>query len=185
MGVELREFVKIKNFDKLAGKLSAKLADNSRYHICEEKLDKLSWPDPVHDQGICDFKPLGMWYGFGDSWLRFLEEEAEYYAWALHRIDRARFIYRLRLDTRKILRLDGKRDFNSFTYKYGMALPSRGPKHNLLIDWEQVSKVYSGIEIRGCESWMNEYLWYDGWSCASGCLWSGNGLRGIEVAYEF
>src|SRR6185437_11997353 len=109
--VAVTELVKIKNFHSLERKIGLVLTANSRFHMTDGPLKKLSWPIPSEDQGVADFKPLGLWYSFGDSWLHLLMQRAEWDFWALERLDKFTHLYHVKTNSRRILRLETKADF--------------------------------------------------------------------------
>ena len=93
--------------------------------------------------------------------------------WRLKKLEDIRYIYKIRPNYVNILRLRKTNQINSFTKKY---LLSDGK----YIDWDKVSKKYSGIDIRYNSKWENN-KWYDGWDLSSGCIWSSNGLISSEI----
>jgi hypothetical protein len=50
-----------------------------------------------------------------------------------------------------------------------------------IINWNWVMGIYKGIIIN---PYLYErrytYLWYNGWDCASGCIWDTNCIKSIE-----
>jgi hypothetical protein len=46
------------------------------------------------------------------------------------------------------------------------------------IMWKEVAEEHSGIVVAPYSRSRREtYLWYHGWSCASGCIWDTNAIR--------
>lgn len=184
MGVELTEIVSLKQLTKLKSKIGVKLPVRGRFHHSPRRIKKLK-NEKLDDLGVADYKPNGLWYSLGDSWLRFLEQESSYFSWSLHRIDSYKFVYRVTVDPRKILRLNTPEDFEKFTDRFGVVLPSRGREGNFLINWQEVFVYHHGIEVRGCDDWMGKWLWFDGWDCASGCIWDSSAIKKLELVAEY
>jgi len=70
----------------------------------------------------------------------------------------------------KILILRNLNDLKEFTYTYGYSYYGSSR-----IDWVAVAKKYHGILITPYQSVnysCEEYQWYYGWDCASGCVWN-------------
>jgi len=74
-------------------------------------------------------KPDGIWYSWGDIWLKHLVDQVELdkdskFDWAIKRVQAIKYVYRLKLDYSNILRLRTFKDLLSFTGTYGIAYDS-------------------------------------------------------------
>lgn len=106
------------------------------------------------------FKPVGLWYSCGPSWLEWIETEMP--SW----LDRYTAIYEIKVDLRKMVVLRTPLAITGFSAKYG------DPKNDFIIDWPRVAKGNGGIEICPYQ-WSSRlvHTWYYPWDVASGCIW--------------
>lgn len=140
--------------------------------------------EPVQAQQQPGDKPMGLWYGIDDSWLAWCESEQQ--EWIGNRF------YRLNVDTSKLLLIGRDMSLDEFAKKYhvnppyydemakkGLPIPENIMR--FYIDWPEVTKRWSGIEIP-FYSWRHrrELLWYYTWDVASGCIWKADALLGFE-----
>jgi hypothetical protein len=120
-------------------------------------------------------KPRGLWYGVGDSWLRWCESEQ--LDWIHH------YTYALTLAPgANILRLKSLADLTRFQNKYGFHHPGMFEDEKYTdIDWPRVAKDYDGIEIAPY-IWRARFtmLWYYGWDVASGCIWNARAVKSFK-----
>lgn len=186
MSVAVRKYTQLPNLKTLHKKVGVSLHGRQRFHTTDEKLSKLKWNDHAwNDFGVADYKPIGLWYSFGNRWLKFLERQSSWYDWSLERLDEIKYLYQVRVNTSKMLRLRTDNDFIAFTAEFGVELPSRGPRMNYLINWKAVGMKYAGIEVPECEEWMEDFLWFDGWDCASGCVWHQDAFKDYKLIKKF
>lgn len=121
-------------------------------------------------------KPSGLWYSLGLSWIDWCAAEDF--------IDEG-YLFELFIDEEKLLKLKTAKDVYKFTDKYFKTLVPIKTKHKYLasfIDWKQVKKEHPyGIEIAPY-NWecRFELIWYNGWDCASGCIWDLNIIKGVK-----
>jgi len=106
------------------------------------------------------FKPCGLWYGIGDSWLEWMESEMP--DWLP---DPGHFLVEIGISD-EVLVIDNDRRFAGFRRRFEM----RG-----LIDWVSVAREYSGIEISPYFWEYRMLTWYYPWDCASGVIWRPSG----------
>jgi hypothetical protein len=140
-------------------------------------MEDVDWK--THGNGI--FKPPGLWYGFGDSWIDWCEAEG------FHTGEKAdRYAFKLDLNVGVILQLHSVEDIDLFTKKYLTPIPVVGwPKHLdplAKIDWQQVAQLWAGIEINPYqyERRMTRHtFWYYPWDCASGVVWRSSAVSSI------
>ena len=117
------------------------------------------------------YKPTGLWYGIGTSWIDWLQsEEPEWMKEKLYKIE----------INNSVMRIRTKKEFVDFSKKYGILpsyLTTRDPKH-VDIDWPAVAKTYTGIEINPYQHSMRlAYSWYYTWDVASGCIWNVSAVK--------
>lgn len=116
-------------------------------------------------------KPKGLWYGIGDSWISFLQNEMPTYV--------EKFLYEIEIFPEKILLIDNEERFKLFYEKY-KADKFGGTDDD--IDWKMVSGDFSGIEINPYFwNFRLKYNWYYGWDVASGCIWKKDAIKSIKL----
>lgn len=96
----------------------------------------------------------------------------------------------------KVLLISNEKDLLLFTKRYGFIDANYKKEFSYLksyfksmthfatrIDWYQVSKHYAGIEICPHLVACQEYLWYDMFDVASGCVWNLPAIvRSVKIA---
>jgi len=131
-----------------------------------------------------DLKPEGVWYGCGDSWLKWMSREVP--KW----LDAVNYIYELELDQEFILTITNEEQFKRFEREYWGRAPWQGrggwtdtgpPDGQFeMIEWDTLIGQYDGIEI--CpylqQFRMSNSQWYYTWDVASGCIWDSESLIG-------
>jgi len=122
----------------------------------------------VKDQNI-NFKPCGLWYSVGTSWLDWCE--VENFGFGSH-------LYEVSMDRSGMLIIDTDEKFVAFNDEYKV-----GGKY-CQVDWLRVSESYTGIEISPY-NWDRrsrwDSYWYYSWDVASGCIWDVSGVAIKEV----
>ena len=112
---------------------------------------------------ITGAKPLGLWYGIGQSWQEWCEEEMPHW---VHD-----YSYIIEPDLSKMLIISNEKEFEEFHKKYSS---DSWKTYTWEIDWAAVAKDYDGIEISPYLPnfrMSTQHLWYYGWDIASGCIW--------------
>lgn len=113
------------------------------------------------------FKPKGIWYGIGTSWIDWVRTEMP--EWE------DEHVFKLDVNESEMLMIHTLEDLYSFTNKYG---GSDG-----LINWNLVADEYGGIEISPY-MWQarmdRRTWWYYPWDVASGCIWNKETITNIE-----
>ncbi len=119
------------------------------------------------------FKPTGLWYGFGTSWIDFIraempERETEH-------------VFKIDIYDDDIIDVDKEGMFLWFSKRYKDP-EKEGRFGNHKIDWPEVTKKYKGIEFpiyfdkyRGDP----EHQWYYPWDIASGCIWDLSAIKKV------
>jgi len=128
------------------------------------------------------YKPKGLWYGFGTSWLEWVRSEMP--DWEKD----YKSIFLLEINESSVLKLSSKEELIEFTKNYSPSHNSIGPSSTSysernLIDWSMVANKYAGIEINPYiySARMDEFTnWYYPWDVASGCIWRKSGIKSIN-----
>ena len=151
------------------------LSVHSNDRIIMTKHDSIDFK-PTPNQEI-SFKPKGLWYGIGDSWIRWVKSEMP--DWDDDNV------FKIDIDENKILRITNYEELVAFEEKYNAMRPEDRTVRNYSammamryrsIDWGMVAKDYAGIEIAPyIYKARYEHMWYYGWDVASGCIW-GDGV---------
>ena len=116
-------------------------------------------------------KPKGLWYGFGDSWIRWVRNEMP--EWEKPHLNT------VTIDQTNVLKIDIG-NIHSFqkTYRFHDNIDWR-------IDWDKVSKYYKGVEIPNYDSlrglrYDSDFLWLYGWDVSSGCIWDTSAVITVD-----
>jgi len=164
---------KIKSLSKFCKKLrySQRIVFSDEGNL-EEQFDDLKQREKSW------YKPSGLWYGFGRSWIGYLETLIKYehdVLWAKKRLSQITHIYRLTLND-TILRVHTEKEMAKFENEYA----TKGRRG---VWWSRLAEKYNGIEIRFHYSYMkrSEDNWYDGWDVSSGCVWNKSGIKKINL----
>ena len=147
------------------------IKDNySNARIIMSKSDNIEFK-PTPNQEI-SFKPKGLWYGIGDSWISWVKSEMP--DWENDNV------FMIEINENLILRITNYNELVEFEDKYSTKnLDVNGGKSALRarldykqIDWSKVAKDFAGIEIAPyIYKARYEHMWYYGWDIASGCIW--------------
>jgi hypothetical protein len=116
-------------------------------------------------------KPDGIWYDCEGEWKDFCETDLSGYDQRGYDI-----VYEIIPNEPTVLFITNDQEFDRFEEEYG-----RKGRYELVIDWNEVSKKYAGIEI--CPYLRNkrmDHAWYYPWDVASGCIWAPGGAKAIE-----
>jgi len=120
-----------------------------------------------------DIKPVGLWYGFGNTWLEWCQSEMPHWIGGL--------LYEIIIPSNKdILLMKTPKELKQFTEKYYDREMSKFSKtmKKWYIDWNKVASEYDGIEINPYVYQMRFKLgWYYSWDVGSGCIWNTRGCK--------
>jgi hypothetical protein len=157
--------------DEVSDELYAKIKSN--YHndrIIVSKDESLSFDVNTIGQQELRRKPKGLWYGIGDSWIKWVKS-------GMPNWDHKN-VYRLDIDDSKMKVIRNYGELIAFDREYGTKETYNGDR---MIDWVKVAEKFSGIEIAPFifEGHMN-IEWYYGWDVASGCIWSSGVINKVE-----
>jgi hypothetical protein len=153
----------------------------------EQKILALSEPwkgFPSDIQQEKGFKPNGVWYGCGDSWLKWMSHEMP--EW----LDQVNYVYELEINDEFMKVITNAEQFKSFEHEFWARAPYQkktehgGPHGGIyqMINWPLLADIdWDGIEI--CPYlWefrlSNSEGWYYPWDVASGCIWDSEALVG-------
>lgn len=118
-----------------------------------------------------DIKPKGLWYSFGDDWIKWSKENMEY---------SYKYFYQVIFPTSKhIAKLNSKEDALKFTEKY---MPKSDMVSSMIIDWPMVARDYDGIEIQHYNEEIRFQVgWCSGLDVPSGCIWNLSNIQLKEL----
>ena len=166
------------------------------YHYSKQKLELDR--NRVYDQSIRTLisNPVGFWVSpdCDEGWEAYLKREE---------VDLEDLAYKTEIILNvpaNIKIIDTMDKLQEFADKY-KSLPEfyRGVKddglratilkdgNNLVPDWGNVAKDYSGIMIIPfrddcCKDFYSNTTWYYGWDCASGCIWDLSVIKCVKSA---
>jgi hypothetical protein len=121
-------------------------------------------------------KPNGLWVSVGDSWKQWSECEE-------FRLDNLAQVSEVVLkEDALVLHISTYGQLQDFAREYRAPSPewSRSDSsymQSYWMDWARVASEFQGILIAPY-SWSarHDYMWYNGWDCASGCIWDAEAL---------
>jgi hypothetical protein len=127
-------------------------------------------------------KPTGLWYSFGDEWARWMSIEMP------HWLDSVGFLYRLEVDTEKIIVLGDEDDALEFSEDYAIEITGDEWDPMYYVNWAEVAEDFAGIEVgfelpRGNAN-PEELFWLEGWDVASGCIWDTSAITSWGLVAE-
>lgn len=126
--------------------------------------------DPYHGG-----KPTGgIWYSYGNEWID--------YAFNNSLGHLRMFVHELFIETSKIVKIHDQKSKEDFEAKYGKKV-SNGPYGDLLINWPQVVKDYSGVEV--IKNGLTGDTWQTYWDIPSGCIWDQSAIRDSKLLYVY
>jgi len=144
--------------------LKTKYKDSRVIMSKEEKITFRNNPEQkIH------FKPKGLWYGIGASWVDWIRNEQP--DWEED------YTHIINVDLSKIKVIRNYQELIEFNDEYGTK-----EKSSADIDWMKVSKDYSGIEIAPYiykARYDREVFWYYAWDVASGCIWNSDAIINV------
>lgn len=107
------------------------------------------------------WKPKGLWYGIGTSWIDWVEREEP--GW------KGEYIYKIKL-AGGVLQITNRQQLQKFHDDYQAEQVYGGGQ---FINWKPVAYKWKGIEIAPYQGWARMKLtWYYPWDVASGCIWN-------------
>ncbi len=149
-----------------------KLKNTQRIHASKSSVLQFR---NVQNQRL-SVKPRGLWYGFGSSWLDWVESEMP--SWR----DSTKHLFALEIDSSKVCTIDNIDTLETFHELYAVAWKDIDAD---MIDWSAVAHDYDGVEINpftrhlSFELWQ-KFPWYSSWDVSSGCLWNDRALINVR-----
>jgi hypothetical protein len=173
------EIARMKTMMNVMGEVSDETYNDIKINHSDSRLvmsknDSIEFK-PTPNQEI-SFKPKGLWYGIGDSWIKWVRSEMP--DWEVDNV------FKIDINENKILKVTNYKELVEFENKYAAtrekddnrsysAMMSTRYKG---IDWGAVAKDFAGIEIAPyIYEARYEHMWYYGWDVESGCIW-GDGV---------
>jgi hypothetical protein len=151
--------------DDVYNRINDKYADA---RIVMSKHDMIKFKPISIDEQWANPKPEGLWYGIGSSWI-------DWVRWEIPERESDN-VFKIDVDEGKMLLIRDNDELDSFVEKYGVE-----EFRSMMIDWAKVASEYGGIEISPyLYEEKREYMWYDGWDVASGCIWGDGVIVNIE-----
>ena len=149
--------------------------NNERIVMSHE--DKINFkPTPIDKQKVGP-KPRGFWYGFGSSWLDFVRSGEP--DWETN------YVHLVKVNDSKILKISTFDELSAFTEEFGVESEDASYMQTPYINWPEVAKLYSGIEINPyIIQGRRKFDWYYPWDVASGCVWGEDSIVSIELLDE-
>lgn len=166
--------------------LLPKLA-KGRYYITDEPFESFR---EVTQPVLPSDKPEGLWYSYGDHWFQFILGDGE-------TLGVKRYVYKINIDTKFVLRLRGAKAIDGFTEEYGPGGSHVDPNDGAAmlrwlarlnwINWTRLSKNYAGIEIAPY-CWARRLTmhtqWYYSWDVASGVVWDKKAVKKVTLVED-
>lgn len=129
-------------------------------------------------------KPCGFWItdDSEDCWRSWCTGER----WGLERLTHK---HEIDLDEDRILVLNSEWEVTAFARQYNVDNwwgPAGEPRkwRDRCIDWPRLAGDYAGIIITPY-IWAlrlaDDYSWYYGWDCASGCIWDASAIKDVRL----
>ena len=146
--------------------LISKNYSNSRIIMSEyTEINFKSIPISKQSHG---FKPLGLWYGIGTSWIDWVKINMR--DWEYNNI------FEIKIDESKILKINNVKILREFTSEYTVPFGGIKSESNDLkmIDWNRFCTDKSGIEIDPFIITTLYDMWISTWDVESGCVWDDN-----------
>lgn len=165
--------------DILEGKYKS-WGSKERIHVSSKKINNLE--NYTNQQKLTSLKPIGIWYAFGEQWLKWVYSEEMFGSWGK---DYDRYRYKIYVDESKILKLLTVQDITQFAQKYSY----KDEPYNSLINWGKVTKNYSGFEVPNyfdsdIYKLRRNYLWLYSLDVPSGCIWNPDAITKIKLIGE-
>jgi hypothetical protein len=147
------------------------MKQTQRTHMTDQENLELFNANPI-DQSGKTFKPTGLWYAMGSSWVDWCSSEmpewVQPYIYTFDILVETNMLY---LNTRKAVR--------NFSTKYGWTLH----RHIRQIDWCQVNRDYAGVEFNPYfydQRFSANSLWYNGIDVPSGVIFNTDIIRNFK-----
>lgn len=141
--------------------------NRDRIHMSKDNVPKVY---DTTDKLTIRTKPIGFWYGFGSSWIDWVNSEMPEWNYE--------HIFKINVNSNRILQINTLDELLEFDKQFSV---NNGYKN---IDWKRVAKSYNGIEINPYQYKARFNIsWYYGWDVASGCIWNPKAITNIEKLF--
>jgi hypothetical protein len=127
-------------------------------------------------------KPKGLWFAYGTAWINWVAGNMP--DWE------RKHIYKIQVDFDNIINLDSQDGIEEFGNKYGKSIFPEDTftaiwnrQSPMQIDWNEVSKNYSGVSIPNYQYKYGAFDWTTGFDISSGCIWNKKAILNIEKLY--
>jgi hypothetical protein len=122
-------------------------------------------------------KPTGLWYSVGNEWMVWCKDNIS--DWLEENV------WELNVVVSQILVIKSFEDLKRFQETYESHCEDNQFSY---IDWNAVSRDYSGIEIRNYKEITEAFMledyfdlnWVTAFSCSSGCIWNLEAIRSVK-----
>lgn len=157
-------------FKKITPETIKKISSKDRIVLGTKNSIDLNFNIPPSRIG---YKPTGLWYGFGTSWLDWVRSEMP--QWETENV------FKIDIYDDDIVDIATEQIFLWFSKRYKD--PEKEGKYgNEKINWPEVTKKYKGIEFPIYYSKYRrdpEHAWYYPWDVASGCIWDLSAIKKV------
>jgi len=125
------------------------------------------------------FKPTGLWYSLDNEWVEWCESNMPEWVKPNHHI--------LHLEESRLCVINSLNSLSEFEDEF--LIRENSHFEFWFVDWEKVTKKFSGIEIRNyykmkASSSFSEYrkrMWFHGLDVNGGCIWDLSCVKGSEL----
>jgi hypothetical protein len=159
------------------------IVEQKRVHISSKPIIEVYDTVDMIDYNINLLKPIGLWYGFNDSWKDFGRGWLD--------MEEYGYEYELDVDTSKLLVVDSWDKVQYMMDRYLNIETFGSTKLEMgYIDWKRISSEYMGIEFPEYDELgmrniflkpkMMSYLWLHTLDVSSGCIWNSKAIRSIR-----
>ncbi len=157
--------------------IGSNILDGKRIFTTNKKYGRFIMPK----KKSYSFKPEGLWYSIGSSWIDWcLGEQFE---------GIGKYIYEINLSKKaNVLFLDTEDKVFKFSDKYKKVEFPYSKYNSTHIDWKRVRNDYDGIEVNPyfySLRWSHNLIWYYGWDIPSGCVWKAAAKKNIILLAEY
>lgn len=175
--------------------------------LIHASTNKFSMDDIItHPASIQEgrWKPYGIWYALGTSWLKFMFQERYKYFYFI----KVYYTAWNKPDINKVAKLDTLDAFDNFTFKYGY-VKKDSPDSKVgfvLIDWVRVANDFGGVEVipyyknrslilseEDLQKYANAgldmsltvaFVWLNLLDVPSGCVWNKKAIKKFVLIPE-
>lgn len=149
----------------------------TRIHMSNDIISEIDCSKYINNQNLD--KPTGFWYSMGTEWLKWVQLEMP--DWE------KQYLYDLRLDENKILKITNLDELKQFNKTYKSEHKTFDRYYS--INWDLVADKYFGIEFQNYRAIKSEYDdWYDLWfhmiDVSSGCIWNNEAVKSLTLICE-